>query len=58
MQRNEKNIAYRIIGKVVTCLVSLVVLFILGIAIASWVKGTTFTTEWANMVAWFGTWAK
>lgn len=58
MMRSERNVVFRIIGKLFTTILSLALIFLLGIAIASWVKGTTFTIEWANMVAWFATWAK
>ncbi len=58
MQQGERNFIYRLIGKIVSFIVALAVVFLLGIAVASWVKGTTFTIEWANMIAWFKTWAK
>ncbi len=44
--------------KVLGSIATLAALFLGGIAVASWVKGTTFTIEWANMIAWFQTWAK
>lgn len=54
----ERNFIYRLIGKIALFIFVLACIFLLGIAIASWIKGTTFTIEWANMIAWFKTWAK
>lgn len=50
--------AFKIVKTIITPFLSLAILFLLGIAIASWIKETTFTTEWANMLAWFALWAK
>ena len=55
---NGKNGFYRVIGKFISTVAGAAVLFVIGIAIAAVVKGSTFTAEWANMVAWFQTWAK
>lgn len=49
---------YKVIGKFFTTLVSCAALFFAGIAVAAVVKDSTYSAEWANMVAWFATWAK
>ena len=46
------------LGKLLTMLIGMALMFVAGIAIAAVVKDSTFTAEWANMVAWFQTWAK
>lgn len=53
-----KNGFYRVLGKLLTTLIGAAILFVVGIAIAAVVKDSTFTAEWANMIAWFQTWAK
>lgn len=55
---NGKNGFYKVLGKLLTMLIGMALVFIAGIAIAAVVKDSTFTAEWANMVAWFQTWAK
>ena len=53
-----KNGFYRVLGKLLTTLIGAGLVFVAGIAIAAVAKDSTFTTEWANMIAWFQTWAK
>lgn len=55
---NGKNGFYRVIGKFISTIVGCAVLFVIGIAVAAVVKKSTFSLEWANMIAWFQTWAK
>lgn len=49
---------YKVIGKFFMTLLSFAALFFAGIAVAAVVKNSTYSVEWANMVAWFSTWAK
>ena len=39
-------------------LISMGIVFVGAIAIAAVAKDSTFTAEWANMIAWFQTWAR
>lgn len=54
----ERNLIYKLIGKIVSTVAGIAILFVLGVAIASWVKDSTFTIEFNNMIAWFLSWAK
>ncbi|MEG1529199.1 MAG: hypothetical protein RR338_00245 [Clostridia bacterium] len=54
----QHSATYRVIGKITSIIIGIVAAFIVGIVIACVVKHTTFTVEWANMIAWFATWAK
>lgn len=53
-----KNGFYKVVGKFISTIAIAAVLFVIGIAIAAVAKHSTFTAEWANMIAWFQTWAK
>ena len=48
----------KVLGKLLTMLIGVALVFVAGIALAAVAKDSTFTTEWANMIAWFQTWAK
>ena len=39
-------------------LAGVALVFVAGIALAAVAKDSTFTAEWANMIAWFETWAR
>lgn len=55
---NGKNGFYKVLGKLLTMLISMGIVFVAGIALAAVAKDSTFTAEWANMIAWFETWAR
>ena len=55
---NGKNGFYKVLGKLLTMLIGVALVFVAGIALAAVAKDSTFTAEWANMIAWFQTWAK
>lgn len=55
---NGKNGFYKVLGKLLTMLIGVALVFVAGIALAAVAKDSTFTAEWANMIAWFETWAK
>lgn len=55
---NGKNGFYKVVGKFISTAVICAALFVIGIVVAAVVKKSTFSAEWANMIAWFQTWAK
>lgn len=55
---NMNKSFYKVLGKFFMTLVSCAALFFAGIAVAAVMKNSTYSAEWANMVAWFATWAK
>ena len=55
---NGKNGFYKVLGKLLTMLIGVALVFVAGIALAAVAKDSTFTAEWANMIAWFQTWAR